>query len=78
MHHFYIGIIAVIAAWFSIFELSGTIGTVITYILAPFGLYMITDDLYQHYKQRTDISYRSPVNRLYRWIMRQLGQWLKR
>lgn len=71
VHHFYWALISCLAGWFWIFlsPWQGWVGL----LLGSLGSWWLLDDLWQHWRQRREPEYRSPVHRI--WI-RMLG-WLK-
>ena len=73
MHHFYFGIVAMILAWVLLWTTS-TSAWVLAVLMA-FGVWMVVDDMYQHWRQKQQIKYsllgekyHSPVHRLYQFL----------
>lgn len=67
LHHFYVGLVLVVVGFVIVFKGPQTVGLVVGIA----GLYLMGDDLIQHWVQRNFTwAYRSPVNRLWRWILR--------
>jgi len=60
IHHFYWGIILLVIGFILIFY-----APVFGIILSILGLILVIDDEYQHYRQRRQPEYRSPIHRLY-------------
>ncbi len=74
VHHAYFGLIALIICWIVIFKMEGgKKRDRIVWTLGLFGLWMISDDLAQHWRQADDPHYHSPVHRIYVWVMSKLG-----
>ncbi len=79
LHHFYWGIVAMILAWVLLWTTS-TSAWVLAVLMA-FGVWMVVDDMYQHWYQRQRVprkerpfylipntDYRSPVHLLYQFL----------
>ena len=79
-HHFYVGILALLLVFVLIWKTATALWVLVA--LTLFGLWMVIDDLYQHWIQtRKDPTYRSPVNRLYRKLFGKLhvkiAEWIE-
>lgn len=69
-HHAYIGVAALAVAWLVIFfDRPGRRRDRLSWALGLFGLWMVGDDLFQHWRQGNDPDYLSPVNRLWGWLV---------
>ena len=66
-HHYFVGLILLLAGFLFVIS-EGSLVTAC--LLTSFGLWLCADDLYQHWRQRTEPDYRSPVHRLYGLIYR--------
>ncbi len=68
MHHFYFGGGMLAGAWIMLFVGAPALWCALMMIG---GLWLVVDDMWQHWVQREyDDSYRSPVNRLWRFMLR--------
>ena len=75
IHHGYIGIAAIAAAWLVIFKhRPGRRRDILVWVLGLFGIWMCGDDLFQHWMQGNDPDYLSPVHRLYVFLFGWLHQ----
>lgn len=69
-HHFYIGLALILIGFLLlIFKRKRNLALVFVIL----GLYICGDDFYQHVMQLTDPAYRSPLNKLYRSTLGQIG-----
>lgn len=61
-HHYYIGILMLIISFIILISIgSPTLSATLFWL----GLIVIADDYFQHWRQKTDPYYRSPINMLY-------------
>ena len=60
-HHFYLGIIVLMLGFIAVFTASSFL-SIMLYLL---GIYILSDDYYQHMRQRWDKDYHSPLHRFY-------------
>ena len=70
IHHGYIGLALMLIGFLFIF--TEKIPWPVSLIVTLVGLLLFVDDYYQHIKQRKNIAYRSPLNRLYSWFITTL------
>jgi membrane protein YqaA with SNARE-associated domain len=72
LHHFYVGLGSVVLAWVAVFRVGGVLGSTAAWAFGLFGLWLIADDLFQHYRQREHLLYRSPAHRIWAWLLRKI------
>ena len=81
-HHAYFGLVAFGFAWVAIFRMRpGRKRDIVVWSLGLFAVWMIGDDLFQHWMQGNDPDYLSPVHRLYVYLFgglhRKVVGWFK-
>lgn len=68
IHHAYLGMVLMLTGFYLIFY--PNIHWSLSLGLILIGAWLFIDDYYQHWKQRSNRFYRSPIHRFYNWIMR--------
>jgi len=63
-HHFYMGLAIVVIGFYCLFHTYDWIAVIVTLL----GLYIMSDDFYQHWRQNYDIGYHSPLHNFYAGI----------
>jgi len=76
-HHFYWGLILCIVGFWLLFPLP-KLGLLVWLPLEIVGALLIVDDLYQHFRQKSEPEYLSPIHRWWdefvMWIRRRQNQ----
>jgi len=67
-HHGYVGLAALAGSFVYVLAVDRPHWIAALVWLA--GLWLLADDAYQHWRQHYEPDYRSPVNRLWGWMLR--------
>ncbi|MCK5602980.1 hypothetical protein KAR91_13945 [Candidatus Pacearchaeota archaeon] len=71
-HHGYIGLALSAVALVVILSARDTWLADAGFVAGIIGVLLVADDLFQHHRQHRHPLYRSPVNRLWGWVLRRV------
>jgi hypothetical protein len=69
IHHGYLGLALILIGFLLVFT---SLPFIISLVCVILGILIFADDYWQHYKQKKNPKYQSPLHRFYVWLIRKM------